>query len=141
MRNTSKNCMLHVLPTLIPCERDVTLCCDGCSDPSYGIRNLNDVKREAASQGLHYLAHHAMPANNFVVVYVRHSTNGTASSASTSAASTTSSLGVTLSTAIAAAEKSAAEAVATAAAAAAAAAAATASVPTAAAAAPAATQK
>ena len=40
-------------------------------DPAWGIRHLEDVKREAASSGLQLSARHAMPSNNLLLVWTR----------------------------------------------------------------------
>ena len=38
-------------------------------DPSWGIRRLDDVAREAAHAGLRLTARHALPANNLLLVF------------------------------------------------------------------------
>ncbi|HSH89367.1 MAG TPA: DUF938 domain-containing protein [Ramlibacter sp.] len=38
-------------------------------DPAWGIRRVEDVKREAARAGLNLRERHAMPANNLVLVF------------------------------------------------------------------------
>ena len=40
-------------------------------DPAWGIRHLEDVKREAVSAGLQLSARHAMPSNNLLLVWTR----------------------------------------------------------------------
>jgi hypothetical protein len=40
-------------------------------DPAWGIRRLEDVKREAEGAGLSLRERHAMPANNLVLVFCR----------------------------------------------------------------------
>lgn len=38
-------------------------------DPTWGVRDLEDVQKVAAERGLRFHDKHAMPANNFVVVF------------------------------------------------------------------------
>ncbi|MGV8804478.1 MAG: DUF938 domain-containing protein [Polaromonas sp.] len=40
-------------------------------DPAWGIRQLEDVKREAARAGLQLSERHALPANNLLLVWTR----------------------------------------------------------------------
>lgn len=39
------------------------------SDPSWGLRDVDQVKQEASRNGIHFLSMVDMPANNFLLVF------------------------------------------------------------------------
>jgi hypothetical protein len=55
-----------VVPTPSNSEFDASL---RAHDPSFGIRQLADIKAEAAHAGLHLQARHALPAHNLLLVW------------------------------------------------------------------------
>jgi hypothetical protein len=57
-----------VEPTLSNLEFDQSL---RAHDPSWGIRLLADVEKEAAGAGLKLAQRHALPANNLLLVWER----------------------------------------------------------------------